>query len=298
MMLRTATTLVALGWCAYGDIRMNYQSDAHGTYVASVCPGNLTAAPCQLNAHVIAMVSPEDILDDVEVGGAIQFDGSGVWTPMAVDFEYMMWNASSPRVTTGRASRQFKGMLQAYDYGRPAHFCAKMWARDAASGDRAELAATCGAVAVEAPAKPQVAKLEAHVNHYALTYACTPHGCVLDGHMIISTYATDPTHAVYGGGAVSMDGGATFETRGLRSINQAKPSHSNVLPILGPRIQVSFERRLDGPGDIPAKVCFTLWAADAVTHEVVDVLDNDAGEPLPAPVKPGLFCYAPYEIVV
>ena len=58
----------------------------------------------------------------------------------------------------------------------------------------------------------------------------------------------------------------------------------------------SLRRRphLSGPG--PDEVCFTLWVADAITHELVDVLDNDVGEPLPPPVKPGLFCYAPYLI--
>ena len=134
------------------------------------------------------------------------------------------------------------------------------------------------------------------MNHYALSYYCEDDDCVLDGHMIVSTYATDPTHPVFGGGAVSLDGGKTFTSRGVRVLNQAKPSHSNVYDeVLGPRVQVSYERR-GARADVPPSVCFTLWVADATTHEVVDVLDNDAGEPLPPPASPGVFCYAPYLI--
>ena len=52
-----------------------FPSPAHrcafaGTYVALVCPNNDTTAPCQLNAHVIAMVAPESILHGLRVGAS------------------------------------------------------------------------------------------------------------------------------------------------------------------------------------------------------------------------------------
>ena len=242
------------------------------------------------------MIGPESILHGLRVGGSFELDGSGVWEPLAVETEYMTWNASSPRVSTGRISKQYKGWLQAETYARPKKFCAKLWALDAVTGDYADLEETCLDVALEAPSVPQRPALEAHVNHYALSYYCEDDDCVLDGHMIVSTYATDPTHPVFGGGAVSLDGGKTFTSRGVRVLNQAKPSHSNVYDeVLGPRVQVSYESR-GARADVPARVCFTLWVADATTHELVDVLDNDAGEPLPPPASPGVFCHAPYLI--
>ena len=268
-----------------------------GTYVALVCPNNDTTAPCQLNAHVIAMVAPESILHGLRVGASFEIDGSGTWEPLAIEDEYMNWNGSSPRVSTGRVSKQYKAWLQTSTFAKPKVFCAKLWALDLATGDRGVLESTCVDVSVEAPAVPQRPALEAHVNHYAMTYYCEADDCVLDGHMIVSTYATDPTNPVFGGGSVSFDGGKTFTTKGVRVLNQAKPSHSNVFPeVLGPRVQVSYEARGARAAVVPDEVCFTLWVADAITHELVDVLDNDAGEPLPPPVKPGLFCYAPYLI--
>ena len=78
---------------------------------------------------------------------------------------------------------------------------------------------------------------------------------------------------------------------------QAKPSYSNVVPgLLGPRVQVSLEKRGVRADIVPDEICFKLWAQDASTQERVDVLDNDAGEPLPDPKSPGVFCYEPYEI--
>ena len=297
-MMMISKTLMLGAAVAQAKLLMNYQSDSHGTYVALVCPNNTTKGPCQLNAHVISMVAPESILHGLRVGGYYEVDGTGIWEPMAVESEYMTWNGSSPRVTTGRVSKQYKGMLQASTFARPETFCAKIWAEDMVTGDYAELEKTCLDVAIEAPKVPQVPKLEAHVNHYALTYYCEgDDDCVMDGHMIISTYATDPTHPVYGGGSYSVDGGKTFISKGVRVLNQAKPSHSNVLDeVLGPRIQVSIEKRGKKEDIVPDQLCFSLWVVDTITHEMIDVLDNDAGEPLPPPTKPGLFCYEPYLI--
>ena len=100
-----------------------FPSPAHrrafaGTYVALVCPNNDTTAPCQLNAHVIAMVAPESILHGLRVGASFEIDGSGTWEPLAIEDEYMNWNGSSPRVSTGRVSKQYKAWLQTSTFAR------------------------------------------------------------------------------------------------------------------------------------------------------------------------------------
>ena len=51
------------------------------------------------------MIGPESILHGLRVGGSFELAGSGVWEPLAVETEYMTWNASSPRVSPGRLLR-------------------------------------------------------------------------------------------------------------------------------------------------------------------------------------------------
>jgi hypothetical protein len=94
---------------------------------------------------------------------------------------------------------------------------------------------------------------------------------------------------------IGPDGGS-WTGRGLRVLNQAKPSVSPA-GLLGPRVQMSYESR-GSRAAIPAEVCFKLWAEDAATREVVDVVANDDGEPLPPPMAPGVWCYGTFETLL
>jgi len=273
------------------ELRMNYQMDAHGTSVSLLCP-SAPASSCQLNAHVIFMVAPELFLDETQVGAEFSVDGGG-WAPLAAETEYMFWSASDPRITTGRLSRQFKGWLQSTLSDRNiSTFCARAWATDVVNGDRGELEVVCIDIAKQTVSTPQLSALDARINHAALTYYCAADDCLFNAHIIVSTYAVDPTHDVFGGGLMRIDGG-NWTGRGLRVLNQAKPSVSPA-GILGPRVQMSYESR-GSRAAIPAEVCFKLWAEDAATREVVDVVANDDGEPLPPPTAPGVWCYGTVE---
>merc|ERR1712060_206482 len=115
-----------------GALKMQYQTGPHGAYTALLC-SKTKQAYCQFNAHVVFMVAAGSLTDDFYVGAEYEFDDSGSWMPLTTDYEYMMWNASTPFITTGLASRQYKGMLQANmkrDKGLPTKFCTRVWARD------------------------------------------------------------------------------------------------------------------------------------------------------------------------
>merc|ERR1719282_878224 len=96
---------------AIAELKMQYQEGAHGGYVALLCSSGKPQY-CQLNAHVVFMVAPENFANLVDVGAEYQLDDSA-WLPLSTDYEYMMWNASTSFITTGRASRQYKGMMLA-----------------------------------------------------------------------------------------------------------------------------------------------------------------------------------------
>ncbi|KAJ1458671.1 hypothetical protein M885DRAFT_561376 [Pelagophyceae sp. CCMP2097] len=260
--LKAALAAASVG----AELRTNYQMDAHGTSVSLLCP-SAPASSCQLNAHVIFMVAPELFLDETQVGAKFSVDGSG-WASLAAETEYMFWSASDPRITTGRLSRQYKGWPQSTVLGGSdrniSTFCARAWETDLVNGDRGELGVVCLDIVKQTVSTPQLPALDARVNHAASTYYCAADDCLFNAHIIVSTYAVDPTHDVFGGGLMRLDGG-NWTGRGLRVRNQTKPSK------------------------------FKLWAEDAATREIVDVVANDDGASLPPPTAPGVWCYGTVE---
>merc|ERR1712087_667544 len=113
-----------------------------------------------------------------------------------------MGNASTAFITTGRASRQYKGMMLANvnSTNKPKKFCARMWARDENSGDFARLENECFDIAITDVNVPQTPHLHGMINHGVAMYHCDEYdNCMFCSHMIISTYATDPTNTVFGG---------------------------------------------------------------------------------------------------
>mmetsp|Transcript_130257 Transcript_130257/g.225544 ORF Transcript_130257/g.225544 Transcript_130257/m.225544 type:complete len:320 (+) Transcript_130257:114-1073(+) len=287
---------------AQASILMQYENDAHGTYVGLLC-SSATPGFCQLNSHVIFFVSPESLVNTIKVGAEYELDGSGKWMPLAADYEFMMWNASLARLSTGKPARQYKGMVQANidkKVGLPKKFCARVWARDATTGSVASLPPNCVDILTVEVQVPQTSKLEGRINHAPATFFCdTDENCVFNAHVIISTYAMDPTNDLYGGAEMKLGQSATWQSKGLRMLLQSKPTSGDrkKKDMLGPRVQIAYEARALRRVDVPQQVCFKLWVGDGTTGEVSEVVANDNGEDLPPPVAPGVFCYQTAEVV-
>lgn len=293
----------------------------------AICPQG--AAECQLNVHLVHWVAPTNPISTAVSTAAtatyVYADGSAsAGSLVYTRSEYTLHDTTTGRdelpegsaMPKGRAAQQFVAQLTASvpRAALPASVCVAVNATDSATGEAGVRMADDGCLDVKVVevASPQRDALGAFVNHPLMTYTCADAdaaggaagGCLAFGHVVVSAYARDPTHALFGGGSfarrapdgVSLD--APLSGRGVRSLFQSKPTtgEGDFDGMLGPRVQVAWQGVVADRAEAERDMCFSVWAGDAVTLETVDVTAYDVDKGYPLPDEDGVFCWTPVEI--
>ena len=322
-MLRFVALALALGASA-GELLVAVSNVS--SFVA-ICPAG--AAECQLNLHVVHWAAPTSPTSTgvattaaatfAYAGGAAA--GAAAAAPVYTRSEYTLHDTTSGRaelpagssMPRGRVAQQFVAQLTASAprAALPRAACVAINASDATTGEAGvpllDGGAACLNVSVLEVASPQRAALGAYVDHPIMTYTCPADAgapCLAFGHVVVSVYGRDATHALYGGGSFARrapDGGGLagpLSARGVRALFQSKPTtgQGDFAGALGPRVQVAVEALVLDRDEAARDMCFAVWAADALTLELADATEYDVDKGYPPADEDGVFCWTPVEI--
>lgn len=297
--------------------------------VVAICTDG--APECQLNLHYVHWVVPTNStstgISTTATATYTYADGShSDPVPVHTRLEYVLHDTTKERyelppdspLPPGLVAHQWLARLSANVPREklPASTCFDITAADALTGesgvkmlDGEDVA--CLAVRVVTVPSPQRKALGAFIDHPAMTYTCPMNPmspCLAFGHVVISAYARNPTHSIYGGGefarrsADSLSLATPFSSRGVRFEYQAKPTTGKGVfeGTLGPRVLVAIQLLVADRAEVARDMCFKLWTEERETHEVVDVLGYDThnphGPPYPPPDSHGVFCFKPVEV--